>query len=652
MKKRMSILLALVLLASCVTVWARAETTEVVCREENFATRIPAGASARYEEGTGLVIYTHSEGKIPYVFVTRRSMDMKFKNPVSYLENVVREYLEDRYGDKFLGMNSATIWNIGGKELLGTRYMYLVGDTTVTLLWLLEIRDGGDVEYAAKYTKKTEKSTIEALGTAVQCYRETDTGAPEVPETTGKETAPVLDDSEWSDYHCEEERFSTKKPYHALTQYKDAIGYVGIAFYLDVPGYPPYVMVHRRAAEKKFKNPEGYLNNTYREFLEDKFASARVSTSPAKIWNVGGKQLTGAKYTISDEYGDTTQLQLIEVRELGDVEYTAMYNSAEEEELVMKALEAAVANYAEDEAKETPAASPAAAPAGNSAGHLPGLEEIREKLEAGKEIGIITYRDSHYNEIFRLDDSYMKEDISSLWDAMNTVTVGEQAEVSEKDPRTYIDIWVNGNDYWFDFAGDCFADSDGKCYRLENDSRLREVLSAMTDQAMMTFWLENKPIILGKTTPAELAEDGWDFSFEEDGTIGLSLDYRDGGAVYVTTEHASMNRPIMKINAMWADDYNIEYCGFDGAINPGLVEDADPDQRWNREYPYEVLINAWENDDIWVDPWGAMCNWLVDECGAKVSEEGIYEVEVTLSDGRILYIQSHDSAPCVSLIGY
>ena len=108
----------------------------------------------------------------------------------------------------------------------------------------------------------------------------------------------------------------------------------------------------------------------------------------------------------------------------------------------------------------------------------------------------------------------------------------------------------------------------------------------------------------------------------------------------------------MKINAMWADDYNIEYCGFDGAINPGLVEDADPDQRWNREYPYEVLINAWENDDIWVDPWGAMCNWLVDECGAKVSEEGIYETEVTLSDGRILYIQSHDSAPCVSLIGY
>ena len=169
MKKRMSILLALVLLTSCVTVWARAETTEVVCREENFATRIPAGASARYEEGTGLVIYTHSEGKIPYVFVTRRSMDMKFKNPVSYLENVVREYLEDRYGDKFLGMNSATIWNIGGKELLGTRYMYLVGDTTVTLLWLLEIRDGGDVEYAAKYTKKTEKSTIEALGTAGPC---------------------------------------------------------------------------------------------------------------------------------------------------------------------------------------------------------------------------------------------------------------------------------------------------------------------------------------------------------------------------------------------------------------------------------------------------------------------------------------------------
>ena len=169
---------------------------------------------------------------------------------------------------------------------------------------------------------------------------------------------------------------------------------------------------------------------------------------------------------------------------------------------------------------------------------------------------------------------------------------------------------------------------------------------------MTIVWLEYKPVILGKTTPAELTEDGWDFSFEEDGTIAISFDYRDGGAVYLTTEHASVNRPIMKINAMWADEYNIEYCGFDGAINPGLAEGVDHDANWNREYPFEVLVTAWDRDDIYIDPWGAMCNWLVDECGAKLNEEGIYETEVKLNDGRTVYIQSHDSAPCVSLIGY
>ena len=63
MKKLMSFLLVLALLASCVTVLAETETTEFVCPEKNFATRIPAGASARYEKGTGLIIYTRSEAK-------------------------------------------------------------------------------------------------------------------------------------------------------------------------------------------------------------------------------------------------------------------------------------------------------------------------------------------------------------------------------------------------------------------------------------------------------------------------------------------------------------------------------------------------------------------------------------------------------------
>ena len=160
-------------------------------------------------------------------------------------------------------------------------------------------------------------------------------------------TAAFAED-EWFDYHCEEENFTTKKPMHALTEYKNQKGYVGITFYLDIPGAPPYVLVHRRPMEAKFNNPENYLNNTYREFLEDKYANSRVGTNPAKTWEIGGKQLIGARYIIKLGDVDNNQLQLIEIRDGGDVEYSGFYRNEEEEKLVMDALDAAVANYAEE----------------------------------------------------------------------------------------------------------------------------------------------------------------------------------------------------------------------------------------------------------------------------------------------------------------
>lgn len=161
--------------------------------------------------------------------------------------------------------------------------------------------------------------------------------------------ANSADDGEWAVFHCEEDQFTSKKPYHSNYEYKNDQGYVGFRIYLDTPGYPPYVLIHRRPMDGKFKNPENYLNNVYREFLEEKEESygTSVGTNPAKIWEVGGKQLIGAKYTIKNTSFELIQLQLIEIRDGGDVEYTAMFDPADEE-MVMKALNVAVANYAED----------------------------------------------------------------------------------------------------------------------------------------------------------------------------------------------------------------------------------------------------------------------------------------------------------------
>ena len=105
---------------------------------------------------------------------------MKFKNPGGYLNNVYREHLEEKYGSDFLGMNPASMWEIGGRELPGAKYMYKVGEYTVVLLKLLDIRDAGDVEYTVKYVDGEDASVMAAVNEAVRTYRETD-----VPDRTG-----------------------------------------------------------------------------------------------------------------------------------------------------------------------------------------------------------------------------------------------------------------------------------------------------------------------------------------------------------------------------------------------------------------------------------------------------------------------------------
>ena len=106
--KRLAIALILVLL-TCSILPAAAEDglAAVDCAEEGFSTMIPAGCTARYTEGTGLQIFVENAGYIPYVIVSRRPADMQFSNPTGYLNNVYREYMENRYGDNMIGMNPA-----------------------------------------------------------------------------------------------------------------------------------------------------------------------------------------------------------------------------------------------------------------------------------------------------------------------------------------------------------------------------------------------------------------------------------------------------------------------------------------------------------------------------------------------------------------
>ena len=157
--------------------------------------------------------------------------------------------------------------------------------------------------------------------------------------------AAALAEGEWEDYICERDGFSTKKPAGTIEVYNRTRGYEGSWIYLKKPVSPPYAVIHRRPADRTIRDPEGYLNNTYPYFLKEKYAENGVAFSPATTMNMGGREMIGARYLI----GDTAQLHLIEKRGLGDVEYIAVFDLADET-MVLEALDVIVANYKEDDA--------------------------------------------------------------------------------------------------------------------------------------------------------------------------------------------------------------------------------------------------------------------------------------------------------------
>ena len=152
------------------------------------------------------------------------------------------------------------------------------------------------------------------------------------------------------EYAALESAYAEKASEAPKTEYRDVKGQMGFTVYLGEAGSVPCIIIHRRSMDSKFKNPENYLNNVFREFLENKYEEkgGSVGTNPAKTWEIGGKKLIGARYYVKNGDVEVTQLQLIEIRDQGDVEYTGMYRNEEEEKLVMDALNAAVANFAED----------------------------------------------------------------------------------------------------------------------------------------------------------------------------------------------------------------------------------------------------------------------------------------------------------------
>ena len=169
------------------------------------------------------------------------------------------------------------------------------------------------------------------------------------------------------------------------------------------------------------------------------------------------------------------------------------------------------------------------------------------------------------------------------------------------------------------------------------------------DRALLTVYIGFEPYVLGVSTPKDMIADGWILERQTDGTFILQSDWGVDG-VYVYTEHGELDEPILTVNMMWGEGTYFEYHDFDGLF--GYLAD-DPDQIWypggmSDELYAELVADNGSASGIWQ----SFANWLAAECGGTVTEEGITNAVFTLSDGRPVYVSSHDSPARVSLVGF
>ena len=170
MKRIMFLFLLTVLFVSVLgTGCAASGLRKYHCDEQDFTIQIPENAAVSFGSNA-LTVYVENKGYIPYVNVIRRPLDKKLSNPTNYLNNVYREHMENQYGDNMVGTNPAKTYNLGGKSLLGARYIYKVQNTRVCLLYLIEVREDGDVEYAAKYIDGNDEATLRVLEDVIRTY--------------------------------------------------------------------------------------------------------------------------------------------------------------------------------------------------------------------------------------------------------------------------------------------------------------------------------------------------------------------------------------------------------------------------------------------------------------------------------------------------
>lgn len=145
--------------------------------------------------------------------------------------------------------------------------------------------------------------------------------------------------------NCDELGIVLSIPESCTTKYSSSDR--GLYVYAEEEGAIPYVLIVPRTESMRFKDPEGYLNQGYKDYMVKQYGASLTDTSPAKAFEFGGKTMLGARYGYTVDAHQLEQLKLIEIGTDSDMEYTVKYLKGEDK-AVLSLMEAVASSLETD----------------------------------------------------------------------------------------------------------------------------------------------------------------------------------------------------------------------------------------------------------------------------------------------------------------
>ena len=164
---------------------------------------------------------------------------------------------------------------------------------------------------------------------------------------------------------------------------------------------------------------------------------------------------------------------------------------------------------------------------------------------------------------------------------------------------------------------------------------------------LLTIRIEGVDYTVGKSTPRDLIRNGWNCNPEWNGAFTFQ-DPEWNNMIEVFTSGDSLDEPITHISLQFAYELDIEYCGYDGIIDPD--DPDDPDRGYFRTDPEDEWEEEEDPDESRQKNWAALTGWIHDVLGEDqdTSVPGT-SVCYPLSDGRYLYLFSNGSPVAITL---